>query len=346
MLYVWSAFAVAALIILWAGSRLIKYGDIIAERTGLNRTWIGMALLGIITALPEISNGISAVTTIRMPDLAIAPLFGACLFNMLIIGILDIIYNFYGKGPMLKDVEEEAGHIITAGLAIMLLAIGGMGVLVGKLLPPISFYGIGVYSIFIIIIFFFAQRIIFHFERRDEVKFLDKKVKKLEFHEYEKTSLLKAYLRFVFFALLVVAAGAWLPILAAEIADVYGLSTTIVGALLVGAATTLPELVVSVSAVAIGALDVAVGTLFASGVFNMAIIFIVDCFNKISPILPLVSIENSVTALFAIIATAVAAIGMVYRTEKHIFRRIGWDAVGIISTVCIAVYVLWKLATF
>jgi len=346
MLILWLKLGLAALVVLWAGSRLIKYGDIISEHTGLNKIWIGVALLGVLTSLPEIANGISAVTTIKIPNLAVSTLFGACLANMLIIAILDIIYNFSGKGPMLKDVEEETGHILTAGLAIVLLAIAGLGILVGKLLPPLSLFGVGVYSIFIAAIFLFAQKIIFHFERRDEQKFLDKKVKKLELHEFKRNSLVAAYLKFTFYALLVVAAGSWLPILGAEISVVYRLTTTLVGALLIGAVTTLPELTLAISAVKIKNLDVAIGILFASSVINMALIFVVDLFTGDVPILPLVSLENTVVAGFAIIATALAIIGVVYRSEKHIFRRIGWDAFGILATVCIAIYLLFRLSLF
>ncbi len=36
----WIAFIVCTSVIVYSGTRLSKYGDIIAEKTGLGRTWI------------------------------------------------------------------------------------------------------------------------------------------------------------------------------------------------------------------------------------------------------------------------------------------------------------------
>ncbi len=41
---VWLKFAVCCAVILLAGTRLAKYGDVIAEKTGMGRVWIGAVL--------------------------------------------------------------------------------------------------------------------------------------------------------------------------------------------------------------------------------------------------------------------------------------------------------------
>lgn len=40
----WVEFIVCTLVIVYSGTRLAKYGDIIAEKTGLGRAWIGTVL--------------------------------------------------------------------------------------------------------------------------------------------------------------------------------------------------------------------------------------------------------------------------------------------------------------
>ena len=47
-------FIVGAAIIFVAGAKLSYYGDIIAEKIGLGRTWIGVVLLASVTSLPEL----------------------------------------------------------------------------------------------------------------------------------------------------------------------------------------------------------------------------------------------------------------------------------------------------
>ena len=41
----WLALLICTVLILYSGSKLSKYGDVIAEKTGLGRTWIGMILI-------------------------------------------------------------------------------------------------------------------------------------------------------------------------------------------------------------------------------------------------------------------------------------------------------------
>jgi len=44
-----------------AGYYLTVYGDVIAEKTGLGGTWIGLAMMATVTSLPELVTGISSV---------------------------------------------------------------------------------------------------------------------------------------------------------------------------------------------------------------------------------------------------------------------------------------------
>lgn len=46
ILITWLQFLLCAGVITFAGTRLTKYGDIIAEKTGLGRTWIGIVVVG------------------------------------------------------------------------------------------------------------------------------------------------------------------------------------------------------------------------------------------------------------------------------------------------------------
>jgi len=67
----WIGLILCTSVIVYAGTRLSKYGDIIAEKTGLGGTWIGVVLLASVTSLPELVTGISSVTYAGVPDIAI-----------------------------------------------------------------------------------------------------------------------------------------------------------------------------------------------------------------------------------------------------------------------------------
>jgi len=61
LLLVWIQFAICILLIVFFGAKLSRNGDIIAEKTGLSGIWVGLLLIAVITSLPEIITGVSAV---------------------------------------------------------------------------------------------------------------------------------------------------------------------------------------------------------------------------------------------------------------------------------------------
>jgi len=54
---IWIWFILCTSAIVYSGSRLSRYGDILAEKTGMGRTWIGMVLMATVTSLPELVMG-------------------------------------------------------------------------------------------------------------------------------------------------------------------------------------------------------------------------------------------------------------------------------------------------
>ena len=82
-------FTACSSIIIFSGSKLSIYGDKIAEITGLGKAWLGLILMASVTSLPELITGISAVSIINAPDLAAGDIFGSCMFNLLILSVLD-----------------------------------------------------------------------------------------------------------------------------------------------------------------------------------------------------------------------------------------------------------------
>ncbi|MEK6528922.1 MAG: sodium:calcium antiporter, partial [Nitrospirota bacterium] len=64
----WLEFLICTSLIVYSGIKLSKYGDIIAEKTGLGRVWIGVVLMASVTSLPELVTGISSVTYAGVPD--------------------------------------------------------------------------------------------------------------------------------------------------------------------------------------------------------------------------------------------------------------------------------------
>src|SRR3972149_2157154 len=86
-------FILCSAVIVYCGSNLSKYGDVIAEKTGLGRAWIGLVLMASVTSLPELITGISSVAIADVPDIALGDIMGACVFNLSIIALMDLFYR-------------------------------------------------------------------------------------------------------------------------------------------------------------------------------------------------------------------------------------------------------------
>ena len=117
-----------------------------------------------------------------------------------------------------------------------------------------------------------------------------------------------------------------------EIAERAGWSRLLVGMLLVAAATSLPELVTTVSAAVADAPDLAVGDLLGSSMANMAILAVVDLLARHRVWLG-VEIGHARVASVAIALTSLAALGIL--TSEG--ASIGW--VGVDTVLIAAAYV-------
>jgi Ca2+/Na+ antiporter len=60
-LLVWLQLLGCAAVIMVAGAKLSRYGDVIADKTSISGSWIGLMLMASVTSLPELVTGISAV---------------------------------------------------------------------------------------------------------------------------------------------------------------------------------------------------------------------------------------------------------------------------------------------
>ena len=315
----WIGLILCTSVIVYAGTRLSKYGDIIAEKTGLGGTWTGVVLLASVTSLPELVTGISSVTYAGVPDIAIGNVIGACVFNMLILAILDAIYR-----PMPVLTKAHQGNILSAGFGIFLLSMVAISLSLGHRILPLGW--IGLYSPLLVLIYFVAMRLVYLYERTQISVFLKEMAVKLK---YEDISVKTAILKFSINAVFVIVAAVFLPKVGEGIAESTGLGQTFVGSIFIAIVTTIPEVVVSIAAVRIGAIDLAMGNLFGSNIFNIFILAIDDFFFIKGPILSLVNQNHIISTLFAIAMTSSAIIGLTYRAEKRTLF-LAWDSIVMI----------------
>ena len=142
--------------------------------------------------------------------------------------------------------------------------------------------------------------------------------------------------------MVVIIAAIFLPKIGEGIAETTGLGQTFVGNIFIALSTSLPEVVVSISAVKMEAIDLAVGNLFGSNIFNIFILAVDDMLFVKGPILSFVNTSHIISALSAILMTAIAIIGLTYRAEKKTLL-LAWDSIGILLVYIANIMLLYML---
>lgn len=313
-------FIIAAAIIIVTGSRLSKYGNRMADMLGWGKMFMGIVLMASVTSMPELMSGISAVTILDAPDLAVGDIVGSCAFNILIISLMDLFYDH--KKPLTS--AAQTGHVIAAAFGIMLLCLVAFAIIMPVVFGTIAW--IGGFSLLFLVLYLIAIRVIFMYDKKENNHLLENK------NHYD-LSLKQVVFRYVKNALILMLAAMLLPYFGKHLAEESGLGQSFFGTLFIAASTSLPEVVVSIAAIRMGTIDLAIGNIFGSNIFNIAILALDDVLYTKGPIFMFTNPNHIIPVLGTIIITAIGIAGITFKAEKK------WK-LAIDTTLIAVVYVM------
>jgi len=267
------SFAATAAVVVLAGIRLSIHGDALGERTGLGRGLVGLVFLAAVTSLPELVVSLTSVIQCTDPlqgaDLATGNMLGSNIFNLLILALAALLFPRKFDPGKLENPHTDStvyGVVLLAVFAGAFLVSSASGSIVpglhcswGVLLLPVA-YG------------FFLRRE--HRQQREA---------KPEIHLPSEQVLAhlpapRFYSVLGALCLLIIGGGIMLSILGSRMAlppgqGGFGLEASLIGTIFLAISTSLPELVISIASVRMGFLDMAVGNVLGSNMFNLLIIF-------------------------------------------------------------------------
>ena len=333
MTMLWIQFLICSSVIVVCGVNLSRYGDVIAEKSGLGRAWIGLVLMSGVTSLPELMTGISSVAFADAPDIAVGDVMGSCVFNLSLIALMDMLH---GPRPIFSRAEHS--HNLSAGFGVLLIGIATLSISAASGMP--AFGRISLSTPIIIGLYALAMRSVFLFQKRQIAEHLGSIAPDLQ---YGHISVKEATVKYSVNALVIVGAATWLPFIGDRLAEATGLGRSFVGSILIAMATSLPELVVSISALRIGATDMAIANLLGSNLFNMVILSIDDLAYRGGPLFSAVSQNHAITGTIAVIMTGIVIVSLMYRLEKKTALRMGWDALALMLAYLVNIALLYRL---
>jgi cation:H+ antiporter len=326
-------FAGLALIIGISGYFLSVYGDVIAEKTGLSGGWIGFSLMATVTSLPELVTGITSVTYLDVPDIAVGNILGSCTFNLLQIVIVDFMLR---ESSVFDRISQ--GHILSAALGVILIAFVAFNILLHQHGFDLNWGHVGgLYTPVMILFYLAASRTVFKYEKAQHLESIGKTAER-----HPKTGLARAAFFYGIAATVIVAAGIRLPVTAEQVAQAMDWQRSFVGTVFVALATVMPEMSVTFSAFRIGALDMAISDLFGSNLFNLTIIALDDIAYMKGPLLANVSSAHLISAQSALMMTGIAIVGLLYRPKTRLFRTVGWISLFMLGIFVLNVFVLYR----
>ncbi len=341
-------FLFSGFLVIMAGTKLSKYGDIIAENTTLGHSIVGGILIAAATSLPEFVTSISSAL-IDAPNIAIGNVYGSNTFNLMILALVDILYP---HGRFL--IKVKVNHILAGMFGIILSALGAMAILIVQVIGfDLVFGWVSINSLLIFAIYILGSILVVRYENKMQQEYkgserelkggekeLPKKAKKNKEEENKKGNLKSAIIGFSLASVVIIWAGINLSYTGDIIALQTGLGHTFVGTLMIAATTSLPELVASVTAIKIGAYDMAVGSVLGSNIFNMLIITVTDMVYYKGSIFSVIDMNHTITAMAGIVLSTIAVIGLFYRSKRTILS-IGWDSLFILMFYLITVFLIY-----
>lgn len=320
-------FAVAAAIVWFAGTKLTHAVDRVAQRFGLGQAFAGMVLLGGITSLPELA-AVSTSSLTGNATLAVNNLLGSAAVNVLLLVLADIVF---GRGA-LTGVVAKPVTLMQGVLGMMLL--GTVAVIV--LVDDLAIGGVGAGTLGVLVASLFALRLSARYERRDVWQPVDQTDDDSAPAEDDKRSSLRLVGAVVTLGAMILLAGAGLSLTADAIATQVGMSSGLVGFLLVAFATSLPEVSSVVEAVRAKRYELAVGDIFGTNLFNLSLLAVADVLSTGGPVLAEAGTFEVIGALTALLMTGAFVIGLLERRDRAILRM-GPDALGALIIFCLGV---------
>lgn len=318
-------FVVAAALVWAAGTRLASYVDGISDRTGLGKAFTGMLLLGGITSLPEVA-AVSTSASLGNAPLAVNNLLGTASINLLLLAVADIAYG----RDALTSVAARPSTLMQGVLSMLLASAVALIATIGD----VRLWAVGAGSTILLLGCIGALWLSSDFESRHVWEAVGSEEKEQDARKGMPSPglgkvwpLKKLVLATAVTAGVILIAGFALSVSADAMAAKTGIADGMVGFLLVGFSTSLPEVSSVTAAVRMRRYDMAVGDIFGTNLFNIALLFLADAIYRGEPVLAQAGRFEAIGATLAVLLTGIFIVGLLERRDRTLLRM-GYDSIA------------------
>ena len=244
-------FAVSLAVLIWGSDILINQSEKIAIRFGISEYVIGATLVAVGTSLPEMAASITASLN-HKPEIAVANVIGSNIFNITL--VLATVFIVAKKVNPRRDffAKDSSWALFPVLIFILMIMDGAFSRFDGLLLMCLMFA-------YVLFLLRSGKEILTDEEEGEETA--------REVFDWRKVALLTV----LGFACVIVGADYTIES-ASAIAKSFGVSDWVIGIIMISFGTSLPELMVSVSAALKGKADMAIGAIIGSNMANTTMV--------------------------------------------------------------------------
>lgn len=235
--------------LIWSADLVIQQSESIALRFKIPEFIIGSTLIALGTSLPEMAASIAASYN-HKADIAIANVIGSNVLNITL--VLAAVFLISKKINPARDFFAKDSIWALVPILVFILVI--MDGVISRFDAMLLLLLMGAYMLFLL---------------RDTQSIFKEDSETTDKHIF---SWLKVILVLFFAFILIIISAHFTVESASEIAKSFGVSEWIIGIIMISLGTSLPELVVSISAAIKGKVDMAIGNIIGSNMANTTVV--------------------------------------------------------------------------
>ncbi|WP_295417776.1 calcium/sodium antiporter [Sulfurovum sp.] len=284
-------FVVSMAVLIWGADLLIAQSECIALRFNVSEFIIGSTLIALGTSLPEMAASVAASFDGKS-QLAISNVIGSNILNITLV-LAAVFLIARNINPHRDFFSKDSTWALVPVLVFILMIIDGE---ISQFDALLLLLLMGAYILFLL---------------QDAKDVLSDE---LDLEKDESFSWIKTVPLLLTGLVLVVFGANFTVESASAIAKSFGVSEWIIGIVMIAFGTSLPELVVSISAAAKGKVDMAIGNIIGSNMANTTVVIGAAALVHPMPI-------NASAYLFDIVTMIVATFLLVFITANKLYTK-------------------------
>lgn len=303
MWWIWLIYVLCLVVVVYVSTKIAGVVDALDKKTKLSGAFLGAVLLAGVTSLPELVTSLTGAL-MNEPDMTLGNILGSNVFDIAIIGFLMVIYCTRIRHKSVSRANSLFNiFVLIISALVLLCAIFNIRIV-------IPYLNINILTPIIFVLYIFALLATRQSNDPDEDN--EAEVGDTQ-NRYEFMSVRSLIVRFIICAVVLVGVSIAITFISDYIADAYGLGKGLAGALFLGIATSLPEIISSFALVRFGNFNAAYGNIIGSCMFNYGVIALADVFYFAGTVF--------ITDVQSVILSGCLVFGALVMTVFSYFRR-------------------------